>query len=356
MHEESKYQAKIQTEKGPTDPIKAKRLEQKMGLNYRQCIGELIYALTICRIDISTAIITLSQHSHQPAEIHYRAVKQLFIYLYATKKEGLTYWRSKPRMDLPDKPLPTPISKAENLTKFRPTTDPLELYGSCDTTWASDRLTRRSMGGVVMMLAGAAVYYKTRLQPTIAQSSTEAEFTNMADAGKAALYLRWILMEIGILQPTPTPILADNHGAIKMANAHHPTRRTRHVEMKHFVILQWTEDEFITFVETKSDSNYSDSLSKPTGRTKFYEHTDILMGRKRPKYSLDLTTTTPESPRVNKLFCSTCNLNPLLDFVYGDTSTFKSLDSASAGRCESLVTSDRNNEISTSRMRELTLL
>ena len=40
-----------------------------------------------------------------------------------------------------------------------------------------------------MMLAGAAVYYKTRLQPTVALSSTEAEFVNMADAGKAALYI-----------------------------------------------------------------------------------------------------------------------------------------------------------------------
>ena len=39
------------------------------------------------------------------------------------------------------------------------------------------------MGGIVMMLAGAAVYYRTRLQPTISQSSMEAEFTNMADAG-----------------------------------------------------------------------------------------------------------------------------------------------------------------------------
>ena len=126
-----------------------------------------------------------------------------------------------------------------------------------------------------MMLAGAAVFYRTRLQPTIAQSSTEAKFTNMADAGKAALYLRWILEELGIIQPTPTPIIADNHGAVRMANAHQPTRRTRHVEMKHFVILQWTDDEFINFVETRSNENYSDSLSKPTGRTKFYEHTVV---------------------------------------------------------------------------------
>ena len=52
------------------------------------------------------------------------------------------------------------------------------------------------MGGIVLMFAGAAVYYKTRLQPTIAQSSTEAEFVNMADAGNAALYMRWILEEL----------------------------------------------------------------------------------------------------------------------------------------------------------------
>jgi hypothetical protein len=65
----------------------------------------------------------------------------------------------------------------------------LEITGSCDTTWASNRTERRSMGGIVMMLAGAAVYYRTRLQPPIAQSSTKAEFTIMADAGKAASYL-----------------------------------------------------------------------------------------------------------------------------------------------------------------------
>jgi hypothetical protein len=92
-------------------------------------------------------------------------------------------------MDLPIAPDPTPISAPSQLYKFDEQWNALEITGSCDTTWASDRTERRSMGGIVMMLAGAAVYYRTRLQPTIAQSSTEAELTNMADAGKAALYL-----------------------------------------------------------------------------------------------------------------------------------------------------------------------
>ena len=79
------------------------------------------------------------------------------------------------------------------------------------------------MGGVALMLADAYVFYRIHLQPTIAQSSTEAEFTNMTDAGKAALYLWWILDELNIIQNIPTPILTDNHSAIKMANAQRPT-------------------------------------------------------------------------------------------------------------------------------------
>jgi len=46
-----------------------------------QCIAELIYALTVCRIDISIAVITFSQHSNHPAEIHYEAIKQVFAYI-----------------------------------------------------------------------------------------------------------------------------------------------------------------------------------------------------------------------------------------------------------------------------------
>ena len=38
---------------------------------------------------------------------------------------------------------------------------------------------------------------------------------NMRDAGsKEALYLRWILEEIGLIMDKATPILADNQGKV----------------------------------------------------------------------------------------------------------------------------------------------
>ena len=233
-------------------------------------------------------------------------------------------------MDLPYAPDPTTISDESVLRKFEPQYNALEIVGACDATWASDRLHRRSMGGIVMMLAGAAIYYQTRLQPTVAQSSTEAEFTNMADAGKAALYLKWILEELGIIMDDPTPIHADNQGAIRMANAQQPTRRTRHVEMKHFVILQWTDDKFINFIDTKTDENYSDTLSKPTARTKFYEHTDIFMGRRRPAYTDDTDpNTNSRKGIVHYLSASTYRTNPIVSLIqYNSLIDFKTAGAA----------------------------
>lgn len=80
-----KYQNNIQLTKGHIDPYEAKQLQQTMEFNYFQAIGELIYALSICQVDISLASIALNQHSEAPAKIHYDAVKQIFSYLHAAK-------------------------------------------------------------------------------------------------------------------------------------------------------------------------------------------------------------------------------------------------------------------------------
>ena len=60
MRSDPKYQNELQETEGPTDPTEARKLQTKMGFNYRQLIGKLIYAYTTCRVDIAAAIITLS--------------------------------------------------------------------------------------------------------------------------------------------------------------------------------------------------------------------------------------------------------------------------------------------------------
>ena len=62
--------------------------------------------------------------------------------------------------------------------------------------------------------------------------------------------------------------------------------------MKHMVILQGCDDKLLSFLETNSESNYSNSLSKATERIKFNQHCDIFMGGRKPAYEA-LTNTVP---------------------------------------------------------------
>ena len=130
-----------------------------MEFNYWQAISELIYAYTICHIDIIVAVITLSQFSQHPAEIHYQVVKHVFPYFNTTKTYGLIYWQPQPWEDLPLKANPTHITSKSWFAEYNIQTKAKQLHGSCDSTWGYNWLEWHSMGGVVMMLAGAAIYY-----------------------------------------------------------------------------------------------------------------------------------------------------------------------------------------------------
>jgi hypothetical protein len=135
------------------------------------------------------------------------------------------------------------------------------------------------------MLAGGVIAYKSKYQPTIALSSTEAEFTAASEAGKTTLYWRSILHEVGFSQYLPTLLLyEDNTGALHMANTQQPTGRTRHMDTKYFALQDWVEHDQIDVTQMGTANNISDAFTKVLGRIKFYEQTDVIMGQRIPPY------------------------------------------------------------------------
>ena len=161
----------------------------------------------------------------------------------------------------------------------------MSLLAYSDSDWGSDTTHRRSVSGTIILLSGAAVLYSTKFQKaSIALSSTEAEFVSASDAGKYALYLRSILTDLGYDQSDPTTLLIDNTGAVFMVEAQAPTRRTRHVDIRYFALLQWSKTGQLKATSIPTATNISDSMTKPTGRIKFHQHADIFMGRLPPHY------------------------------------------------------------------------
>lgn len=240
--------------------------------------------MTVARPDISAAIIKLSQYSVNPARIHYQALRQLWKYLALTKSAGLHFWRKKPLVDLPFKKAEECVSASEVLDTIPKMKQPRNLQGYVDSDWGSDRQHRRSVSGVAILLGGAVICYKTKYQPTVAGSSTEAEFAAASEAGKMILYLRSILFELGYEQHLPTVLYEDNSGALHMANAQQPTKRTRHMDIKHFMLQQWVLEDSLLLSPISTQNNISDAFTKCLGRIKFYEQFDVLMGRRVPHY------------------------------------------------------------------------
>ena len=291
MRYDSTYLHQLETTIGPTDPKSRNELEERMKFSYRQALGEILFAMITCRPDISFATIKLSQYANSPAEIHYTALKNVFRYLRNTVDDGLYFWRTMKldRFDLPNIPAPDHYHVTDyHQDNERVPDNVAQSY--VDSDWASDTSHRRSFSGMIVMYAGAVVSYKTRLQPTVALSSTEAEFVAACDSGKTILYIRSLLDELGIEQVHATTMYEDNQGALLMANARQPTRRTRHVEIKHFALLDWVGRDLVILKNVDTSENCADPLTKATGKNVFYRHFDKLVGRKQPHY-VDLNSS-----------------------------------------------------------------
>ena len=122
-------------------------------------------------------------------------------------------------------------------------------------------------------------------------SSTKAKFTAACDAGKAILYIRSILNEIGVNQNEATALFIDNNGALLMGNAQQPTRRTHHMDIKHFSLLDWIERDLILMKRINTSDNSADTLTKSLGCNLFYRHNDYILGKPIPPYAAAYKTT-----------------------------------------------------------------
>ena len=277
---------KLYESKGDPDPKHQTQLAERMGFKYRKAIGELIWPMTTCRPDLSQAVVKCAQDTAAPSETHYLAVRSIFRYVAATTQDGIVFWRTAPRTELPDDSLPTIHSSAHDLRiTGRPTEEPLRTLGYMDSSWADCPLTRRSTGGIVMRLAGGPIAWKSRLWPTVASSSTEAEYNMASDGGRMSLYCRSILWDLGIPQEAATILYEDNDGATAMANAGKPTPRSRHIDIKYYAIQEWVERDLIILTRIDTSLNMGDHFTKPLPKLLFYRHRDFYMGHVPPSYS-----------------------------------------------------------------------
>jgi hypothetical protein len=255
-------------------------LERRVGFGYRQVLGELTYAYVICRLDIGFAVTFLARFALAPHYDHYMALKNVVRYLRSTVDWGLVYWRPSPVTSLPTVSMDHP-SLDPSLPPF-PACPLTQLVGFVDASYAADPKTRRSITGIIFCYGGAAIAYKSKLQTTVATSSTESEFYAAVHAAKIAKYLRSVLDELGFPCSGPTPLYEDNQAAIAMINESRPTPRIRHLDIQHFAIQEWRARGIIQLSHIPGVINAADQQTKPLSFALHSRHARRSMGHYGP--------------------------------------------------------------------------
>jgi hypothetical protein len=263
----------LQSEQGPVEgtPEHAD-LQAQHGFSYRQ----VICAHVVCCLDVGYAVTFLAQFAQDPASGHCSALKQVCRCLRRTKDWGLVHWRRVPREDLPHVSLPQ--QAADSSLPIFPRSSLLQLIGFVDAAHAADLKTHQSVAGLVLCLAGGAVAYKSKVQATVATSSTESEFIAAVHAAKVAKYLRSVLAELGFPQTDATVPHEDNQAAIFMVNEKKPAPRVRHVDIQCFVIQEWRERKIVRLEHIPTALNPADAATKALGWTLHHRQVRRAMG------------------------------------------------------------------------------
>ena len=232
-------------------------------------VGKLNFLEQSTRGDISYATHMCARFCSAPKFQHGEAVKWLGRYLKGTADKGLIM-----RPDL---------SKG---MEVHPDAD---YAGAWEPEGAGEDVdTARSRQGYIVSYCGVPLFWKSQMQTEIALSSTEAEFIALATATRAAIPIQRILMEMEELGfPVVTDknsihcrVFEDNNGALAIAKLPKTRPRTKHINVKYFHWLHWTQGEGAPFSFHKIDTKEqpADMLTKPLLLELLVKHRRWLLG------------------------------------------------------------------------------
>lgn len=153
------------------------------------------------------------------------------------------------------------------------------LHGYSDADWAGQTDDRRSTSGYVFFVAGGPVSWQSKTQKSVALSTAEAEYMALSDASKEAIYLRSLLVSIGLYQEMPVTIYEDNQAAQKIAENPVLHDRTKHIDIRYHFVRELVEQMKISIVYITTKQMVADLLTKAVSKLTFETLVGSLFGK-----------------------------------------------------------------------------
>jgi transposase InsO family protein len=234
----------------PTEEDKVSESQQKQ---FRSGVGMLLYLLKHSRPDLGNCVRELAKVMDGAAPAHLKTLFRTIKYVIDTRNKCLV---------------------------LKPTGNPEEefiLRGLCDSDYAGDRDTRRSVSGYVVYLNDALIAWKSKGQRQVTLSSTEAEYVAIADICIELIFVKMLIESLGLRVKLPIQVQGDNIGAIFLAGNSTSGQRTRHIDIRYHFVRELVEEGIINISFVKTLENDADVYTKNLSADLFNKHTEKYM-------------------------------------------------------------------------------
>ncbi|XP_059088714.1 uncharacterized protein LOC131884843 [Tigriopus californicus] len=192
------------------------------------------------RPDLAFAVATVAKFGSHPGHVHWSAVTRILRYLQGTLELGISYSR----------------------------TSTSELVGFLDSDWAGDPEDRKSTSSYVFMLAGGPISWKNQKQKSVALSTAVAEYMAPLSTAQEALWLRNVLLDMGVNVNSPTTIFEDNLASIGLAKNPQYHGRAKHISIRYHFRREQVQLGTIVIKYCKTEDMVADMLTKAAARPK----------------------------------------------------------------------------------------
>jgi hypothetical protein len=152
--------------------------------------------------------------------------------------------------DMPDN-MPVPKGKGGRMTVY------------VDADHAHDKVTRRSVSGIVLFINNTPVRYISKRQKTVETSTYGSEMVAARIATELVMEYRYNLRMLGVPVEGPAMLLGDNLSVILNTTVPSSMLKKKHLACNYHRVREAVAARILTFCHIDSKDNVSDLLTKP---------------------------------------------------------------------------------------------
>ena len=269
-------------------------------VKYQSLIGALQWTISLCRSDISVAVMTLGRYRAAPLQGHLQRAKRIVGYLKKYSHAAIRFrtgipdhesmygepaahdWMysvyGNPKEQVPHN-APTPKGKPVRTTSF------------VDANLMHDFTTGRSVTGVLHMVNQTPIAWFSKRQGQVETATYGSEFVAARTATEQIIDLRYTLRMLGVPLDGPSWLFGDNQSVVTSSTIPHSTLSKRWNALSYHRVREAVAAGVIRFEFIDGKQNPADFLTKHCDHSTAWPHIDTLLFRKGSTLSQSATNT-----------------------------------------------------------------